>query len=376
VRRRWLIALALYLAVSIAIAAWMLPTGTEPPPIAFATPHAKQVWPLSAAAPEAARTDALRRASVWIASDTASADLASNPPDPSGALSGSVVRCRYLDEPARGTTAKFDCVLADGEVVKVKYGRTGEIQAEVAATRLLTALGFGADRMYLIPRLRCYGCVRSPFYTSWVFDKMHARELLSHSIPADAYSDFEWATVERHFGGLAIEASGRQGWAWFELDPIDPSLANGPAERDALRLAAILLAHWDNKAANQRLVCLAPVPQAPAPCSRPFALINDLGATFGPNKVDLDHWKASQIWSDRARCTVSMRQFPYSGSTFPDTAISEAGRQLIARQLTALSARQIQSLFSGARFQGDERAWTAALLDKVRQIADGAPCPL
>jgi hypothetical protein len=131
-----LIGIGLYLAASIAIAAWMLPAGTEPPPISFATPRAKQVWPLSAAAPEAARSDALRRASVWIASDPASADLASNPPDPSGALSGSLVRCRYLDEPARGTTAKFDCVLADGEVVKVKYGQTGEIQAEIAATRL------------------------------------------------------------------------------------------------------------------------------------------------------------------------------------------------------------------------------------------------
>ena len=52
--------------------------------------------------------------------------------------------------------------------------------------------------------------------------------------------------------------------------------------------------------------------------------------------------------SDRARCTVSMRQFPYSGATFYDTVISEAGRQLIARELTALSERQLTSLFAGA----------------------------
>ena len=374
--RRWvLIATGVYLAASVALAAWLLPTGREQPPIAFAAPRAKATWPLSAVAPEAQRTEALRRARVWIASDTASADLASNPPDPAGTLSEPIVRCRYLDSPARGTTAKFDCVLRDGEVVKVKYGHTGEIQAEIAASRLLTALGFGADRMYLIPRLRCYGCVRTPFYTNWVLDKVHARELLVRSIPEDAYSDFESVSVERRFGGLPIEAGEREGWAWFELDPIDPSLGAGRAERDALRLAAMLLAHWDNKASNQRLVCLAPAPPAPSPCPRPFALINDLGATFGPNKVDLDHWKAAPIWTDRARCTVSMRQFPYSGSTFFDTTISEAGRQLIARQLTALSERQILSLFSAAHFP-DERAWTAAFLDKVRQIADGAPCPL
>lgn len=79
-----------------------------------------------------------------------------------------------------------------------------------------------------------------------------------------------------------------------------------------------------------------------------------------------------------------MRQFPYSGSTFSDTTISEAGRQLIAQELAALSERQVTSLFSGARFRefdggaapgADERAWAAVLLNKVRQIAGGGPCP-
>jgi len=296
-------------------------------------------------------------------------------------LSGPIVRCRYLDGAARGTTAKFDCLLQDGEVVKVKYGHTGEIPAEIAASRLLTALGFGADRMFLVPRVRCFGCVRTPFYTNWVLDKVGARELVVRSVPEDSYTDFDWASVERHFDGVPIEAVGHEGWAWFELDPVDPALGAGRAERDALRLAALLLAHWDNKAVNQRLVCLSPRPATPSPCPRPFAFISDLGATFGPNKVEIDHWKAAPIWADRARCTVSMRQFPYSGSTFSDTTIAEAGRQLIARQLAALTEAKVMGLFAGARFRefspdADERAWTAAFFDKVRQIVDGPPCPL
>lgn len=373
-----------YVSASIVLAAWMLPTGREKPPVAFAPPRATVDWPLNAAAPDVARTDALRRARVWTPSDAASTEFAANPPDPAGTLSQPIVRCRYLDGPSRGTTAKFDCVLPDGEVVKVKYGHTGEIHAEIAASRLLTTLGFGADRMYLIPRVRCYGCVRTPFYTSWILDKIHMRERVARLVPEDSYTDFEWVSVERRFDGLPIEADDRKGWAWFELDPIDSSSGANRAERDALRLAAMFLAHWDNKAANQRLVCLAPPPSSPAPCPRPFALINDLGATFGPNKVELEPWKATAIWTDRARCTVSMRQFPYSGGTFSDAAISEAGRQLIARGLTALSERQVQSLFSGARFRefrggrgpdADERAWAAVFLDKVRQISEGRPCP-
>lgn len=374
--KRWvLVSFAVYIAASVALAAWMLPTGRERSPVTFAAPRAKVLWPLTGAAPEVARAVALKQARVWTPVDAAHVDLATNPPDPTGTMSDNIVRCRYLDSPAHGTTAKFDCVLPDGEVIKVKYGHTSEIQAEIAASRLLTALGFGADRMFLVPRVRCYGCVRTPFYTDWVLDKLHARALLIRSIPPDSYTDFEWTSVERRFGGLPIESPDRPGWAWFELDATDSSLGANRAERDALRLAAVLLAHWDNKASNQRLVCLAPAPSRPAPCPQPFALINDVGATFGPNKVDLDHWRAVPIWTDPARCTVSMRQFPYSGSTFPDTAISERGRQLIAHQLQALSEPQVRSLFSGARFPGDARTWAAALRDKIRQIVDAGPCP-
>ena len=330
----------------------------------------------------AGRDVALRRARVWRPTDPAAVDLGANPADPTGALSGDPVRCRYLPAEAHGTTAKFTCVLPDGEVVKVKYGHTGEIHAEIAATRLLTALGFGADRMYLVPRLRCYGCVRTPFYTVWALDYIHARDLVLGRVPDDEYADFEWVAVERRFEGATIEAPDREGWAFFELDNVDPPGADGA--RDALRLAAMLLAHWDNKAANQRLVCQDSASDNPGVCQHPFALVHDLGATFGPNKVDLDHWKSAPIWADRQTCRVSMRQFPYDGGTFRDAQIGEAGRQLIARQLAALGDDQLDSLFSGARFpefhggtgeSADVRAWTQVLRGKIRDIVEGPACP-
>jgi hypothetical protein len=317
-------------------------------------------------------------------------DLAANPQDPSGALSEPIVRCRYVSAPAHGTTAKFDCVLPDGEVVKVKYGHTGEIHAEVAASRLLAALGFGADRMYLVPKVRCYGCLRNPFYTVWALDYVHARDIVMRSVPEDSFTDFTWVAVERRVDGAPIEAGDAEGWAWYELDVVDAAFGANRAERDALRLAAILLAHWDNKAANQRLVCLdggGPAEDGPAKaghhgCGRPFAFIHDLGATFGPNKLDLEGWKAAPIWQDRALCTISMKELPYHGGTFPDARISEAGRQFLARELRALSEQQIAALFSAARvpeFHGngpsaDVTAWVRAFQEKVRQIVDAGPC--
>ena len=378
VRKGALIAGGVYLASSVAIAAWLMPAGREHPPMAFPPPAENPKIHASLDA----RNAVLRRARVWAPPDAAT-DLAANPADPDGLLSQPIVRCRYLDGPASGTTAKFDCVLPSGEVVKVKYGHTGEIHAEIAASRLLSAAGFGADRMFMVERIRCYGCVRTPYYTMKVLDYFRARERVARSVPDDSYTDFEWAGVERRFEGAEIEAGDDGGWAWFELDAVDGSHGANRAERDALRLFAMLLAHWDNKAENQRLMCLSPSADAAA-CGRPFAYINDLGATFGPNKVSLDHWAKTPIWADRRRCAISMRQFPYSGGTFPDTEISEAGRRLLAQQLARLTEPRLVALFTAARFPefhggrghaADPRRWAGTFLDKVREITDAGPCP-
>ena len=294
-------------------------------------------------------------------------------PDSTGTLQTSPVECRYEPEAAHGTTSKFNCTLANGEVIKVKYGGTEEIQAEVAASRLLKRLGFGADDMFIVSRVRCYGCPRRPFELSWATDRMGAREAIMRIFSSRRYVDFSWVAVERRFPAPAIESAGVEGWAWYELEALAPSSEASRAERDALRLAAMLLAHWDNKSANQRLVCLDEH-RWQQRCARPFAMIHDLGATFGPNKVDLAHWAAAPIWSDASRCTVSMRQFPYNGSTFPDWQVSEAGRQLLLQELAVITDVDARAWFESARFD-NVHGWSATFKAKVRQIADAGPCP-
>ena len=265
----------------------------------------------------------------------------------------------------------------------MKYGHTGEIHAELAASRLLTALGFGADPVFLIPRVRCYGCPRFPFYLMWALDHVGAREPVTGWMADDRFTDFEWVAVERRFEGSEIEGRDRKGWAWYELDRVDPTRGATRTEIDAARLVAMFLSHWDNKADNQRLVCASSLGEG-GRCEEPFALIQDLGATFGPNKVNLETWQATAIWADAKQCTVSMREFPYDGGTFADVQITEAGRALIARQLSALSESQIVTLFSASRFPefhrgagraADAQAWADVFRDKVRQIAAAGPCP-
>jgi hypothetical protein len=345
-------------------------------------------WPVTTSHAEEIRRDAFVRAAVRL-NAAAPDDLpgprrsTSSPyarglsDDP---LDRSPVTCRFLHDQPSGTSAKFDCVLDGGEVIKVKYGRNSEIHAEAAATHLLAALGFAADHVRIVPLVRCYGCPRFPFFTTQLLSLARVPDLLAPHGYDDAYTDFEWVAVEQKFPAPPIETDATQGWAWFEL-----KASQAPrADLDAFRLVAVFLAHWDNKSVNQRLVCLDELPAAPDQrCSHPLLMMQDLGATFGPTKVNLAAWRDLPIWADRQGCIASMRALPYHGATFPDVRISEAGRMQLARQLSLLSSDAVRSLFTDARFpeyqsgtddERDLQAWMGAFRHRVDQIVNAGPC--
>jgi hypothetical protein len=338
--------------------------------------------------PETDRDDALRAARVWHAPrrPIADVDFTANPPDSGGFLPSEVVSCRFLVRAVSGTTPKFQCELPDGRIVKVKYGANAELHAEVAATRLLDALGFGADRMYVVRGVQCAGCPRFPFHALKCssFTGLE-RPCLGTGVDPTHITIFRTAVVERPMDGTPIGSDGGSGWSWFELDRIDAARGGSArAEVDALRLLAVVLAHWDNKAANQRLICPAGRERPGGGCSEPLAMIQDLGATFGPLKLDLHNWSTTPVWADHGSCTVSMKTMPYAGGTFPDRQISESGRVLLAGLLQQVTARQLTDLFTSSRMvefdqvsgEGrDAEAWTKAFQDKVSQIADTHPCP-
>jgi hypothetical protein len=268
----------------------------------------------------------------------------------------------------------------------VKYGASPELHAEVAATRLLKALGFAADDMYVVRSVRCAGCPRFPF-KALQCAAVTGLERLCAGNPAESRTvrTFDPAVIERPMDGTAIEAGPGSGWSWFELDRIDPARGGSSrAEVDAFRLLAVVLAHWDNKAPNQRLICPAGREAPGGACAEPLAMIQDLGATFGPLKLDLQNWRTTAVWTDRSSCTVSMKTLPYGGATFPDRRISEAGRTLLAGLLEQLTDRQLTDLFTASRVvqfdqmsaeAQDARAWVRVFRDKVAQIRQGGACP-
>jgi hypothetical protein len=363
--------------LAIAGSAWVLATEHhERVPTGHFSPRELPIWPVTPEGAVEVRNDALRRAQVRLgvpASPVLDLDTLEPP-----------LTCRFISRLPTGTSAKFDCVVEGGQVVKVKYGRNPETAAEVAATRLLSALGFAADRMSIVPSVRCYGCPRYPFFAMRLLQLTGTYAWYPPHGDDEGYSDFTWSAIERKFDAAPIELPDRKGWGWWELDRIDPAVGASRTDVDAMRLMAVFLAHWDNKDENQRLACLDRTGATDMPCARPIAMMQDLGATFGPTKANVARWEALPIWSDRNACTVSMKALPHQGATFSDARISEAARVQIGRQLSALSDAQIRGLFAAARFpehysgtsdEEDLAAWHAAFKNRVRQIVEAGPCP-
>jgi len=231
--------------------------------------------------------------------------------------------------------------------------------------------------MYTVKRVRCRGCPAYPHPEWGVLNALFAR--------AGDHMDFEDVSVEDPLPGRSIEAGDTQGWAWYEMDKVDPARGGASrAELDALRLMAVFLADWDNKAINQRLVCLPGGDLPDGGCRTPFAYLQDVGATFGPKSLALEAWRATPIWVDPSTCRVSMKSLPYQGATFRDVDISESGRRLLADEMKQLRREQVSELFIGAGFADYVKSseagrsvdsWVNAFEEKVRQIADRPACP-
>ena len=319
------------------------------------------------------RKSLIVRSKVWHRIDTRSLNLKTGPAADDGFTVRETIQCDYLDKALTGRSPKFACRTANGDELKVKYldanSKNGEVYGEVLGSRLLWALGFGADRMYSV-RVICHGCP----------------EKIGGVLRENGDRIFDPAVVERKLGRELADQ-----WSWDELDQVQTAKGGATeAERDALKLVAVLLQHSDSKAVQQRIVCLDSAADKKAPCPEPLMLISDVGITFGravalnqqPRaSVNLKEWSELPVWKDGNGCVGNL-----SGSwtgTLKDPVIGEAGRKFLADLLTQLSDEQLRGMFEAARVQlrprEPQRAesgfptvdeWVGAFKDKRRQIVE------
>ena len=292
-----------------------------------------------------ARRDLIRRAQVWAPTDIPAMDIKAGPQGKGAFPPGATVTCDKTDESGTGKSPKFYCKVPPDDEIKVKYGvSNGEVYAEVVASRLLWALGFGADRMYPV-QVVCRGCSADPFHDPR---------------PAPSPVTFDPATIEQKMPGKTLESKPDSGWKWPELDLVDESAGGAPlAHRDALRLLAVLVKHTDSKAQQQRLTCLpGSADEARGTCDKPFMMVNDLGVTFGKpiitnsnskGSLNFENWSGTRIWKDPDQCVADLKK-SFTG-TLKNPRISEAGRKFLADLLVQLSDDQIRDLFEVARVE-------------------------
>ncbi len=317
-----------------------------------------------------------------------------------------------------GHTPKFACRTGDGRLLRVKYydateHGNREVFAEVAATRLLWALGFDADAMFSIA-ITCRECPANS---------------MSGSGPRATRQYI--AAYEPHFDGALITSSvdPDQGWTFGELEVAIDALTSGAAHArqwthfDALSLLGVFIQHGDRKRSQQRLVCRGRVqtdqgdvesttePSAPVLLERPGAhacggeaavTLQDIGATFGgagklssnkTAKMNLKAWAAERIFdkvsrSEPVECRGNITVSSAAGDdSRGHPRIGEAGRQLLAARLDRMSPEHIRAIFeasrvdrmgepaqwrdpaSGKSYSGVD-AWVAVFQDKVRQIRE------
>jgi hypothetical protein len=290
----------------------------------------------------------IQRAQVWTPTEVASMNLRTGPQGRGAFTPDQTVSCDYVRDRLAGSTPKFACRLPDGDVVKVKYGaQNGEVEGEVLATRLLWALGFGADRMYPV-RVVCRGCTEDPWRHREKSGESHL---------------FDPAVIERKFEARTIESDGKKGWSWPELDAIDDRQGGATlAQRDALKLLAVFVQHTDSKPEQQRLVCLSKDKEAGGGCRQPFMLLNDVGRTFGqanvynrnnPGSVSFNEWSTTTVWKEASGCVGRLRLS--NTGTLENPSISEAGRAFLATRLVQLSDAQLRDLFDVARVERRSR---------------------
>ena len=102
--------------------------------------------------------------------------------------------------------------------------------------------------MNKVHSVRCRGCPPLPQQALQCLEKGEPATVCLQGAAPDRDRHVQQAVIERPLEGEKIEATKDQGWSWYELEKIDPKAGGSSrAEVDALRLMAILLAHWDNK---------------------------------------------------------------------------------------------------------------------------------
>ena len=271
------------------------------------------------------------------------------------------VRCSFQepiigDKPG-GKTPKFWCVDDLGNSFKVKYQQGQDfgyhgVHGEILATRLFWALGFPADAVYPV-KVKCRNCPERPWEYIKAFYSNKTNELKK---PRVQELEIDNAIIEFKFPYDKIEITKSQGWSWSEFKTLSKENKELAIQKESLALLASFIQHADNKAEQQRLVCMDKDRKKNEPCEKPMLMIQDLGFSFGQGHVEnektkgtasLEGFKNAPIWSNQEQCITKVNYY-YTGEAI-EIKVSEKARQFLVEKLEKLTDNDLIHLFVAAR---------------------------
>lgn len=241
-------------------------------------------------------------------------------------------RIKFLKDEAGGNNLKYRIEDASGRVWVAKIA--DESQSEVAATRLLYALGYKTEIDYLVPKLT-------------IPSKQTYRNVRLEARPAN------------------VERDGR--WQWKE----NPFV--GTPEFNGLRLMMALINNWDLKDDNTAILVQGG--------ERHF-VVSDLGSSFGRTAAtslpiltkfgrsvnNPDHYaNSSFIVGLSSDGTLDLAYDGKQDHLVKD--LTSADARWLAQRLKQLSNKQISDAFRAANYSASEvRTMTRAVKNRIAQL--------
>ncbi|MDP9113419.1 MAG: hypothetical protein M3O20_07030 [Acidobacteriota bacterium] len=162
---------------------------------------------------------------------------------------------KFVKEDLSGTNPKIIVTGQDGQKWKIKLG--AEVKPEVAASRLVWAVGYFTNENYYLPQLQITGL------------PAHLHRGAHFILPDGEVHDARMQRMDK-----SEEKEGN--WVWKQ-DPF-----TGTRELNGLRTLMAVINNWDLKDVNNKVII-----EKAGGDSREIYYVSDLGASFGPPGIVL-----------------------------------------------------------------------------------------
>lgn len=266
----------------------------------------------------------------------------------------------FLEEDTHGSSPKFDVRDADGKKWKAKLGL--EAKPETAASRLLWAVGYGANENYFFPQLHV---------TNMPANLERGQNLAGH---AGSVPDVR---LQRHEGKRIGD------WNWRH-NPF-----YGTREFNGLRVMMGLIANWDLKDDNNGIF-----QDEKQPGPKVYE-VSDVGTAFGTaGKKQSDRVSKGNLEAFRQTKLIAHVHGNYVDLNFPQRPpllslfefewgfffhqvrmewigrhIPRADAKWIGSRLAELSPDQIRDIFRAAGYSPDQiEAYTRAVRSRIQEL--------